>query len=351
MPPTLLIYGANGYTGELISRLAVARGVRPVLAGRNAARVRSLAETLGLAYRVFDLNDDAAIDTGLADVTVVLHCAGPFGETAAPMVRACLRNHVHYLDITGEIVVFEALARCDTAARTAGVMLLPGAGFDVVPSDCLAAHLKHRLPAATHLALAVLSLGGVSRGTLTTLLHNADQLGLVRRDGRIVPVPAGAKTRTFDFGRKRLSCSNVQWGDVATAFYSTGIPNIEVYFALPAGVRYLARMSHLVGPVLAAAPVQRFTRAIVRASVHGPDATTRQRGLTVIYGEVWDAGGQRASARLRAPEGYQLTAQTSLTLAERALAGQVVPGFQTPSRLCGPDFILEFAGVKRVDIE
>lgn len=346
---TLLIYGANGYTGELISRLAVERGVRTVLAGRNAARVRGLAETLGMPYRVFDLSDDAAIDAGLADVTVVLHCAGPFSETAAPMVGACIRNGVHYLDITGEIVVFEALARSDAAARAAGVMLLPGAGFDVVPTDCLAAHLKRRLPAATHLVLAVLSLGGVSRGTLTTLLHNVDQLGMVRREGRIVPVTAGAKTGTFDFGRGPVRCINVQWGDVSTAFHSTGIPNIEVYFALPAGVRYLARASNFLRPVLATAPVQRVARALVRAGVHGPDATTRENGLAVIYGEAWDATGQHVSARLRTPEGYHLTAQTALALAERALAGQVVPGFQTPSRLCGPDFILEFAGVERVD--
>lgn len=349
--PTILIYGANGYTGELISRRAVAGGLRPVLAGRNAERVRGLAEALGLPFRVFDLDDDAVIDAGLTDVAVVLHCAGPFSETAAPMVGACLRQGAHYLDITGEIVVFEALARLDTAARAAGVMLLPGAGFDVVPTDCLAAHLKRRLPSATHLALAILSLGGLSRGTLTTQLHNVDQLGMVRRDGRIMPVPAGAKTRAFDFGRGPRTCANVQWGDVATAFHSTGIPNIEVYFALPAGVRYLARASHYVRPILAAAPVQRLARALVRAGVSGPDAATREHGLAVICGEVWDDTGQRASARLRTPEGYQLTAQTALALAERALAGQAVPGFQTPSRLCGPDFVLEFAGVARADTD
>jgi short subunit dehydrogenase-like uncharacterized protein len=350
MPPTLLIYGANGYTGELISRLAVARGLRPVLAGRNAERVRGLAAELSLPFRVFGLDEDAAIDAGLADVAVVLHCAGPFSETAAPMVASCLRRGVHYLDITGEIVVFEALARLDTAARAAGVMLLPGAGFDVVPTDCLAAHLHGRLPSATHLVLAVLSLGGISRGTLTTLLHNADRLGMVRRDGRIVSVPAGAKTRAFDFGRGPVTCVNVQWGDVATAFHSTGIPNIEVYFALPAGVRNLARASHYVRPILAAAPVQRLARALVHAGVSGPDAATREHGLAVIHGEVWDDAGWQAGARLRTPEGYQLTTQTALALAERVLAGQAVPGFQTPSRLCGPDFILEFAGVARVDV-
>ncbi len=350
MSATLLIYGANGYTGELISRLAVARGLRPVLAGRNATRVRALADELGLPFRVFNLDDGATIDAGLADVTVVLHCAGVFNETAAPMVEACLRCGVHYLDISGEIVVFEALARRDAAARAAGVLLLPGVGFDVVPTDCLAAHLKRRLPSATHLALAVLSLGGVSRGTLTTLLHYADQLGMVRRDGRIVAAPAGQKTRTFDFGRGPVTCINVQWGDVATAFHSTGIPNIEVYFALPARLRYLAQASLRVGPLLAAAPVQRIARALVRASVHGPDATTRERGLAVICGEVWDDAGQRASARLQTPEGYQITMLTALALAERALSGQVMPGFQTPSRLCGPDFILEFAGVTRVDV-
>ena len=171
MTGTILIYGATGYTGKLIAKAAHDQGACPILAGRNLAKVERVAEPLGLAARVFDLADPAGIDAGLKDVAVVLCVAGPFSATSRPMADACLRNRVHYLDITGEIEVFEALAARDAEAKARGVMLLPGVGFDVVPSDCLAAHLKRRLPDATDLKL-YLSLGAnMSRGTAKTAVE------------------------------------------------------------------------------------------------------------------------------------------------------------------------------------
>ncbi len=178
MSANLLLYGANGYTGDLIARLAVNQGLRPILAARNSQKVALLATELGLEYRAFAL-DDMAIDSALADIAVVLHCAGPFSQTSAPMVAGCLRSQAHYLDITGEISVFEEVAAQDSRAKTAGVMLLPGVGFDVVPSDCLAAHLKRRLPSATQLAIGFQALGRVSRGTATTMVEGQHQKGRV----------------------------------------------------------------------------------------------------------------------------------------------------------------------------
>ncbi len=154
MNANFLLYGANGYTGELIARFAVQQGLRPILAARNSQKVAPLAAELGLDYRAFALDNKQAIDSALADIAVVLNCAGPFSQTSAPMVAGCLRSQTHYLDITGEINVFEEVASQDKLAKTTGVILLPGVGFDVVPSDCLAAHLKGRLPSATRLTLA-----------------------------------------------------------------------------------------------------------------------------------------------------------------------------------------------------
>ena len=149
MPPTFLLYGATGYTGSLTARMAVQRGLKPILAGRDPAKVKALADELGLAWRAFPLEDGAALNLALREVPVVLHCAGPYSRTYKPMVDACLRTGTHYLDITGELMEHEALAGRDAEAQAAGVMLLPSVGFDVVPSDCLAAHLKRRLPSAT----------------------------------------------------------------------------------------------------------------------------------------------------------------------------------------------------------
>lgn len=190
-----LLYGANGYTGELIAREAVRRGQRPILAGRGAAQVEALARELGCEARVFDLAQPR-----LEGVSLVLHCAGPFLHTSKPMVDACLAAGAHYLDITGEIAVFEAIFRRDAEARQRGIALIPGAGFDVVPTDCLAAMLHRRLPDAHELWLAFAQRrGGISRGTLKTMIEGLGHGGAIRKDGKIVVVPQLFDVRTIPF--------------------------------------------------------------------------------------------------------------------------------------------------------
>lgn len=345
-----LLYGANGYTGNLISRLAVERGLRPLLAGRDPGKISQLASELGLEYRAFALDDAAALEASLREVAVVLHCAGPFSHTSKLMADACLKTKTHYLDITGEIVVFEALAACDREAQSAGVMLLPGVGFDVVPSDCLAAHLKRRLPSATKLTLAIQGLGRISHGTATTMVENINRGGLVRRDGKLTSVPTAWRTRLIDFGRGAVKAVTIPWGDVATAFHSTGIPNIEVYAALPAAMRRMMKLSRPLSSLLATAPVQRFLKKRIKAQPPGPSDAERARGKSFVWGEVIDDAGQMKSSRLQGPEGYTLTALTALAIIEKVLAGNAPVGFQTPSRAYGADLILEIEGTTREDI-
>jgi short subunit dehydrogenase-like uncharacterized protein len=341
----ILVYGAYGYTGQLIVREAVAAGIPLILAGRDRQRTEALAREHGLPCRVFGLE---APD--LSGVRAVLHCAGPFSRTAAPMVDACLRAGVHYLDITGEISVFEALAARDAEAKHAGVLLLPGAGFDVVPSDCLAAHVARRLPTARSLRLALWTRGVISHGTATTLVENLGGPGAVRREGRIVPVPAGHDRRTFAFGAERREAATIPWGDVSTAFYTTGIPNIAVYTVLPAAVMVGMRWSGLFGPLLRSAPVQRQLQRYIDGRPAGPTDAEREAGSCRIVAEAEDDAGKVVQSLLTAPEGYTLTARTALELARRAAAGDAPIGFQTPARAYGADFILGFAGVTRTDL-
>lgn len=351
MSPDFLLYGANGYTGGLIARMALERGLRPLLAGRDPAKIEPIAKELGLEYRAFALDDAPAIDAALKSARVVLHCAGPFSRTSGPMADACLRTGTHYLDITGEIAVFESLAARRAEAQSAGVMLLPGVGFDVVPSDCLAAHLKRRLPSATALALAIQGLGRISHGTATTMVENINRGGLVRRGGQLTSVPAAWKTREVDFGRGPIKATTIPWGDVATAFYSTGIPNIEVFAAIPASTRMMMKASRPLGPLLASAPVQRFLKNRIKAQPAGPSDAERERGASFVWGEVSDDEGRKKRSRLRGPEGYTLTALTALAIVERVLAGISPAGFQTPSSAYGADFILGIEGVAREDLD
>lgn len=347
----ILLYGAYGYTGKLIIREAVAQGVSLILAGRDAAELAACAGSTGFQTRVFALDDPRALDRGLAGVGVVIHAAGPFSRTAAPMADACLRNAVHYTDITGEIEVFEALAARDADAQKAGIMLMPGAGFDVVPSDCLAGHLARRLPDATHLGLAFAGLGGgLSHGTATTMVENLHRGGVVRRDGKLVAVATGALTTEVDFGRGPKLALAIPWGDVATAWRSTSIPNIAVYVPMSRAAIAGAKVAGHLGGLLKSKPVQRFLKWQVARRPAGPSDEQRARGKSLFTGWVTDDDGNTATTRMTTPDGYTLTARTALAIALRIQAGDAPTGYQTPAMAYGPDFILEFAGVERVDV-
>lgn len=335
---TFLIYGANGYTGELITRMAAERGMRPVVAGRNEAAIKELAEKHGLEHRVFSLEETEKLDAALNEAAMVLHCAGPFSLTSRQMGEACLRIGTHYTDITGEIAVFEACAAADQKAKDAGIMVMPGVGFDVVPSDCLARRLKDRLPSATNLTLAFYGKGRISHGTQATMTMNIGKGGAVRRDGKIKPVPAAWRTREIDFGEGVVKLGvTIPWGDVSTAFYSTGIPNIEVYTVAPPSALKLMKLSRFIGPLLATGPVQRYLQGKIPPG--GPSDEERARGKTLLWGEASDDAGNRIEERLTVPEGYTTTALTALEITRRILAGDLKPGFQTPSMAYGPDLI------------
>jgi short subunit dehydrogenase-like uncharacterized protein len=342
-----LIYGANGYTGELVAREAVRRGLKPILAGRSQNKIEPLAKELNLIFRTFSLEDKKSLEYTLKEVDFVLHCAGPFSLTSQPMVEACLRLGKHYLDITAEIAVFEQMAQRDEAAKKAGIMIMPGVGFDVVPSDCLALHLKNRLPSATVLTLAFYGLGKISHGTQATMLMNIGNGGAIRKNGEITRVPAAYKTREINFGEFSKTAVAIPWGDVSTAFYSTGIPNIEVYTVVPELNLKLLKLSRYIGWLLASKPVQNYLQKQIPSG--GANEEERTQGKTYLWGEVSDADGNRVSTRMQAPEGYTLTVLTALNIAEKLLEGNFQKGFQTPAKAFGADLILEIEGVKRMD--
>ena len=345
MAKTFLIYGANGYTGELIAREAVRRGLKPILSGRSQNKVEPLAKELNLTHRTFSLEDKKSLEYTLKEVDFVIHCAGPFSLTSEPVVEACLRTGKHYLDITGEISVFEAMARRDEAAKKAGVMIMPGVGFDVVPSDCLALHLKNQLPSATNLTLAFYGLGGISHGTQATMTMNVGNGGAVRLDGEITKVPAAYKTREVDFGEFTKTAVTIPWGDVATAYYSTAIPNIEVYTVLPEANLKLLKLSRYLGWLLKTKLFQNYLQKQIPGG--GPSAESRAKGKTYLWGEASDNKGNRVEARLICPEGYTTTVLTALKIAEKVTEGNFSTGFQTPAKCYGADLILEIENTER----
>ena len=329
-----MIYGANGYTGELIAREAVRRGQRPILAGRNATAVQALASELGCAWRAFDMSKPE-----LEGVRAVLHCAGPFSHTSAPMVRACLESRVHYLDITGEIAVFESVFRRDAEAKERGIVLLPGVGFDVVPTDCLAAALKEKLPDATELWLAFWSKGTVSRGTLKTMIEGAPLGSAIRKDGRITRVPQAWDAREIPYPSRPRFSMTIPWGDIATAYRTTGIPNIRVYTATsPKSVRMLRRFRRLM-PVLRLSPFQRLAKAYADRRT-GPSVDERMASKTELWGRVANERGDEVTMTNIVDEGYTFTVKSSLAAVDRVLASTLT-GALTPALAFGANFVHE----------
>ena len=344
-----MIYGANGYTGQLMVEEAIKRGYRPVLAGRSRETIEPLAQKYGLPARVFALDKHEAVVMGLRGMELVLHCAGPFSKTASPMVKACLEVGAHYLDITGEIDVFAHCHALDAEAKQRGIVVLPGSGFDVVPTDCLSAILKLELPSAQNLVLAFDAPGGPSPGTAKTAVEGLGKGGRARINGEMRTVPLAWKTRTFNKNGEQRFAMTIPWGDVYTAFVSTGIPNIEVYMSVPPSTVENLRRIRRLGPLLNFSLVQKFLKSQVAKKVRGPSEEKRKDAETWVWGEVSDASGRQASAILKTPNGYTLTVLAALGIVAKLMSPQrPIGGYYTPSRLMGADYILRLPGVKRV---
>jgi short subunit dehydrogenase-like uncharacterized protein len=338
-----LLYGANGYTGELIAREAVRRGMHPILAGRSRAKIEKLADELQCHHAVFDLDDHTTMVQSLQGIAAVLNCAGPFSRTARSMMQACLATHIHYLDITGEIEVFELAHSVHEKAERAGIVLCPGVGFDVVPTDCIALKLKQSMPDATHLALGFDGASGLSKGTAKTTIEAIGAGARVRRDGKIVSVPLASQTRRIDFGRGERDAVGIAWGDVSTAYYTTGIPNIDVFIASSPKATRSMRRGNLLRPLLRQGWMQGVLKFAVDKRLRPPTQAERDNNPTYVWGEVRNAAGRTLTARLRTLNGYALTVTASLGIMAEILTRPHPPGFTTPAKLMGADYVTSLA--------
>ncbi|MDQ0429842.1 short subunit dehydrogenase-like uncharacterized protein [Planomicrobium stackebrandtii] len=344
-----MIYGANGYTGELIAREAVSRGMSPVLGGRNAHKIRPLAEELSLEFQAFPLDEHAAAQ--LEDIDLVLHCAGPFHVTSEPMIHACLSAKTHYLDITGEISVFEYTHSLHSRAAEKNVILCSGVGFDVVPTDCTALKLKEEMPDATELALGFDSDSGISPGTFKTMIQGLGLGSMHRKDGVLKTVTLGTQRRTIDFGRGSRSAMGIPWGDVSTAFYTTGIPNISAWIPMSKSKIYSTRLLGAAGPLLATDWFKEKLQGQVEKRIQGPDSSVRANSPAYIWGQAKNQQGIIKVARIRTANVYDLTVYGSLEIVRRLLIERIEGGYYTPAGLFGSSLVENLPGSGTFEID
>lgn len=347
MNKPIALYGSYGYTGRLIAEECRRLNLPVVLSGRNKQQLAEQSSQTGYPYEVCELHQHKALRKLLGNAALVIHCAGPFRHTATQMATACLDAGVHYTDITGEYEVFEKLAQYNQPARERNVMIMPGTGFDVVPSDCLALYLKNKLPDATHLQLAFTALkGGLSRGTRKSMIEGLGYPVKIRKNGALTDIQPGDKVMEVDFGTFRQMTLCIPWGDIATAWYSTGIPNIEVYAGASANLIKWARRMRYLNWLFKMHMIKNF---LLRQAdkKHNPSVDRIKEGKSYLWGRVWNEDGISVEARLATLNGYLLTAKTSVVIAQKILNQNFKPGFQTPAMAYGPDLILEIKGTTR----
>jgi short subunit dehydrogenase-like uncharacterized protein len=346
----LIVYGSYGYTGQLIVEECRLKNLEVVLSGRNAEALRKQSLETGFPFHAVDVSDSSALKDLLRKGKVVIHCAGPFQYTAQAMANACLATKTHYTDITGEYQVFEWLAGHDQNAKDAGIMIMPGTGFDVVPSDCLSVHLKNRLPSATHLQLAfTMSKGGLSRGTSKTMIEGLGNGSLIRKDGVLKKINLGEKILDVDFGPFTAKTLNIPWGDISTAWRSTKIPNIEVYTGATEKMISNAKRSRYFNWLLRQRWLKNYLQKKVDQKPAGPSEENRKQSRSYLWGKVWDEKGNACISRLETLSGYMLTAKTAVLIAEKIINNQYQAGYQTPGMAYGADLILELSGTVRTD--
>ena len=345
-----MIYGATGYTGQLVVEEAIQRGHKPIIAGRNPDKLDVIAREYDLDYVAFRLDDDNTIAEAIADVDIVYHVAGPFIHTSEPMIRACLATNTHYLDITGEINVFEQTYRYDDAARKVGIALISGAGFDVVPSDCLADYVAKKVVGATHLETGIFGFAGASAGTAKSAIEMMPKQWWSRRDGELVDSAFGAETITLTLpnGKVRHAMSS-PWGDLSVAYRTTGIPNITSYLAMAPTMVTLGRIGYPLGKqLLKIGAIRQVAKDLVERFASPPDEQARTENNSYIFARATNSIGQSASAWLTTLEPYQYTAKVAVLAVER-VAEMTPVGALTPAQAFGADFTLEVEGTTRED--
>ena len=343
----IVIYGSYGYTGQLIVEECKKNRLGVLLSGRNEEKLSEQSQETGYPFETVEIQDQQALEKLLERGYLVIHCGGPFIHTAEQMLIACMNTQTHYTDITGEYQVFEKLAGYDAQSREKEILVMPGIGFDVVPSDCLALFLRNQMADATHLELAFATTKGrMSRGTNKTMTEGLGYGGKIRQNGTLITTKMGDDVKEINFGPFTTKAMCIPWGDISTAWRSTGIVNIKVYMAVSERMIRSAQWSNWLGWFFRLGWVKNYLLKRINSLPAGPDKETRDKSRSYLWGKARNPSGSEIEARLEAPNGYLLTAKSAVLIAKKILTDKAKPGYFTPAQYFGENLILEVKGTR-----
>lgn len=325
------IYGAGGHTGSSVAAACVRLGLRPILAGRPSPRLRAVARSLQLSHREVALEDQRGLDSLLSSVPFVLNCAGPFSDTAIPLVARCLASGADYLDVNGDPLVMEQVRTLAGIAEAAGIMALPGVGLSVVPATCVAGRLVAETPNATSLAVGLSGAEVTSRGSVASMFEQAGST-LVLRNGLLTRIAPDDASHAFDFGIGPVRGVAIGLADIVALHHQTGIPNVTAFMEATPRLTSFVRLHARAGPIAAGPAWQAGLKAVAGLF---PARGLAPPGNAVMVVEAAGPDGQRRAVRMTLGDVHAFTARAAARVAELVLKGERGPGYQTPGALFG----------------
>jgi short subunit dehydrogenase-like uncharacterized protein len=342
-----IIYGAYGYTGELLAKEALSRGYKPILSGRSKEKLLPLANKLNLEALVLNLKDDKLLQDSLQGIDLILNAAGPFKYTSEPIVKTCLKTGTNYLDITGEIPVFEQNFKYHEEAKTQEIAIMSGVGFDVVPTDCMAKYVSEKVSNPIELEIGIVGFGSPSRGTLKTMVEYLTNGRQIRRNGELIKNTKIKGPLSVQFFDKERTLVPVSWGDLSTGYRTTGIPNITTYMPYSKPMASMIKGNKTKNNIKWKNNIDGL-RDWIDKNVHNPDEEARMKGRSYIWAQARNAKGDKKESWLDTMEGYRFTSISGIKAVEKIF--ELKPkGSLTPALAFGEDFILEFPDTKRYD--
>jgi len=381
MPFTIMLYGATGYSGRIITAEAVQLGMaqdghhdcRLILAGRDGEALEALGDEANMPYRTFGLDSAGTVRDALSTVDAVINAAGPFAFTALPLVKAAIDTGCHYVDINGEVDVYKRLDDFADYARRCDVALVCAAGHMAAASDILLTAALRGLAqrpdardgplGAVRIALSRIETFSRGSGMTVTrsfreqvvtarLLPDPDRGPQAPPRMQLAYEPVGRLERSFDLGAKQdprdgsslriASATNLV--DTLTARLTVErseflAQRIESY--MEAGALY--RIGNQVAAIMAPLTSCKYLRGLASAPVEllpdGPTADEREREKHVVALEIEDRFREVVvDWRWDTPNVYQLTAQLVTGVAAALARSGPREGFRgwlTPSEVLG----------------